>query len=72
MLHISVSDCGPGVAVEDRGRLFDPFFSTGKGGMGMGLAICRSCVESWEGRIWLDDNDGPGATFRISLPAIED
>lgn len=71
-VRVSVSDDGPGVDPAVRLRLFEPFASDKAGGMGMGLAICRTCVEALGGRIWLDEDAGPGATFHVTLPVEPD
>lgn len=70
-VRVSVRDNGPGVAPQDRGRLFDSFYSTKASGMGMGLAICRSILEAHGGAIAIiDPPDGlGGACFTFSLPA---
>ena len=65
---IAVRDTGVGVHPDARGRIFDAFYSTKSGGMGMGLSISRSIVESHGGRLWVEQNDGPGATFHFTLP----
>ncbi|MFC0410921.1 sensor histidine kinase [Roseomonas elaeocarpi] len=66
-----VRDRGAGIPPDSMARLFEPFYSTREGGMGMGLAICRNCVEAAGGRIWATSEPGQGATFRFSLPTPE-
>ncbi len=68
---VSVVDQGSGIDPTVRGKLFDPFFSRKDNGMGMGLAICRTCVEGHGGRIWAEANADRGATFAFSLPAAK-
>jgi PAS domain S-box-containing protein len=67
-LLISVADVGTGIKPEQAERIFQAFFSSKPQGTGMGLAICRSIVESHGGRVWTTPNPGPGATFHFSLP----
>ena len=68
---VSVQDSGPGLRVEGLDRLFDAFYTTKSSGMGMGLSICRSIIETHGGRIWASRNVGPGAIFQFTLPAGE-
>jgi signal transduction histidine kinase len=65
---ISVRDAGSGIAPEQFDRLFEQFFSTKADGLGMGLSIARSIVESHGGRIWATNNSDVGATFHVALP----
>jgi signal transduction histidine kinase len=54
------------------GRLFDPFYTTKSGGMGIGLSVSRSIIESHRGRLWAVPNDGPGTSFLFSVPQKAD
>ena len=65
---VVVQDSGPGLSPESVDRLFDAFYTTKAGGMGMGLSICRSIVEAHGGQIWASRDVGPGATFQLTLP----
>jgi PAS domain S-box-containing protein len=71
-LSITVKDTGPGIPQNDLPRLFEPFFTTKHGGMGMGLAICRTTVESHGGQLSADSTPGSGSTFRLTLPVIQE
>jgi len=66
---VSVADTGKGIGAEAVERIFDPLFTTKSDGMGMGLSICRSIVESHDGRLWFDPNKPEGADFRFRLLA---
>jgi len=66
---LCVQDAGIGLKAEEMDRLFDAFYTTKPQGMGMGLAISRSIIEAHGGRLWAEPNEGPGATFLISLHA---
>jgi signal transduction histidine kinase len=67
-LLISVSDTGVGLPAEKADQIFNAFFTTKPQGSGMGLAICRSIVESHSGRLWASANNERGATFQFTLP----
>jgi PAS domain S-box-containing protein len=65
---VAVQDSGPGLTPGSGDRLFDAFYTTKPGGMGMGLSICRSIVEAHGGRMWATANLPQGATFQFNLP----
>jgi len=68
-VRVSVSDSGVGILADQMEDIFNAFFTTKAGGMGMGLAISRTIIESHAGRLWATVNPGPGATFHFTLPA---
>ena len=70
---LKVEDTGPGIPQEIRTRVFEPFFTTkgGKGGTGVGLALCLNIVAAHGGELLLTDTPGGGATFTIKLPPLE-
>jgi PAS domain S-box-containing protein len=68
---VSVSDRGAGIPPGDVERVFDPFFTTHAGGMGLGLAVCRSIIGAHGGKLWATNNEGAGATFHFTLPRSE-
>jgi signal transduction histidine kinase len=67
-VKVTVTDCGVGFAADTAGRLFNTFFTTKSGGMGMGLSICRSIIELHGGHIWAVPNPAHGATIQFTLP----
>lgn len=69
MVKVAVRDSGPPISPEAEARLFEPFFTTKPEGLGLGLSICRTIIESHGGRLWAATNDGPGLTMRFTLPA---
>ncbi|UVK47108.1 PAS domain S-box protein [Mesorhizobium sp. AR07] len=69
---IEVSDTGPGISEDIVAQLFKPFVTTKPGGMGVGLSISKRIVEAHGGKISVFRNDNGGATFRFTLPTIED
>jgi signal transduction histidine kinase len=68
-IQISIQDSGPGLPVGKIDQIFDAFFTTKPQGSGMGLAICRSIVDSHGGHLWATSNEGRGAVFHFALPA---
>ena len=70
MALVSVSDTGPGVSDDVAGQLFQPFITTKRSGMGVGLSISRTIVEAHGGRIWVEANEGGGAVFRFTVQRV--
>lgn len=70
ILRVTVSDTGPGMTAEQRRRAFEPFYTTKENGMGMGLSISRSIIESYGGRLW-PRNVRRGTALSFTLPANE-
>jgi PAS domain S-box-containing protein len=67
-VRLSVCDSGVGIDSQNLEKLFNAFYTTKSHGMGVGLSISRSIIESHQGRLWATANDGPGATFSFSIP----
>lgn len=67
-VRLSVQDTGVGFEPRAESKLFDAFYTTKSGGMGIGLSVSRSIIESHRGRLWAAPNEGPGATFSFSIP----
>ena len=70
-VRIAVRDHGPGLTGEAQARLFETFFTTKPQGLGLGLPICRSIVESHGGRLWAANNEDGGLTMRFTLPPAD-
>lgn len=70
-IHATVSDQGPGIATESLEEVFDPFYTTKRHGMGLGLAVCRNIVTAHHGKLWATRNEERGVTFHLTLPAAE-
>ncbi len=65
---VTVRDRGMGIPADDCERIFDAFFTTKPGGVGMGLAVCRSIVEAHGGRLWVESVEGAGSAFKFTIP----
>jgi PAS domain S-box-containing protein len=68
---VSLRDSGPGIDPEDDERVFEAFYTTKSGGVGMGLSICRSIIDAHGGWLWVDANQPRGAVFQFTLPTQE-
>jgi len=71
-LHVSVKDCGRGIPSDKLDQVFTPFLTTSANGLGMGLSICRRIIQAHGGSIWIENNEGSGATAHIDLPVLEE
>jgi C4-dicarboxylate-specific signal transduction histidine kinase len=67
---VAVRDAGPGLDPSHLERVFDAFYTTKAGGMGMGLSICRSIIDAHGGRLWAEANEPRGVIFQFTLPAV--
>ena len=71
-VRLTVKDAGEGFDSHTVDKFFEAFYTTKPSGMGIGLSVSRSIIESHHGRIWAEPNDGPGATFAFAIPcAVE-
>jgi hypothetical protein len=68
---VAVSDSGPGIDPESFDRVFEAFYTTKSGGMGMGLSICRSIIDAHGGRLWAEANEAGGTIFKFTIPSTE-
>jgi signal transduction histidine kinase len=69
-VHLSIEDCGAGIAPGAMDRIFEPFYTTKEHGLGLGLPICRSILVEHGGRLWATAGDQGGATFHVLLPRV--
>jgi signal transduction histidine kinase len=69
-VRVLVQDSGVGLDPHGIDRLFEAFYTTKAHGLGIGLAVSRSIIESHKGKLWATANDGPGATFGFSVPCV--
>jgi signal transduction histidine kinase len=69
---VAVKDSGPGLGLASPERLFEAFYTTKPGGLGIGLSICRSIIDTHGGRLWASSNVRQGAIFQFLLPAYSD
>jgi nitrogen fixation/metabolism regulation signal transduction histidine kinase len=67
---VKISDNGEGIPAEQKDKIFSPNFTTKTGGMGLGLAMVKNIVESYQGKIWFESEQGSGTTFFVEFPAI--
>lgn len=67
-IRVSITDSGPGLSTEGLARLFEPFYTTKSGGLGVGLSICRSIIIAHGGRLWATANEPRGAVFQFTVP----
>jgi signal transduction histidine kinase len=68
LVHVSIEDTGTGIDPPNLERIFKPLFTTKATGMGMGLSICHSIIESHNGRIWASPAGNQGSIFQFELP----
>jgi hypothetical protein len=75
---VSVADTGFGIAAEDMSHLFQKFYRIDNtatrtiGGTGLGLYLCRTVIELFQGRLWVESKPGKGSTFKFTLPRLSD
>src|SRR5271165_1791757 len=71
-VQVTVEDSGVGLDPNTIAKIFDAFYTTKPGGMGMGLSICRSILQGHGGRLWATAKDGPGTAFHFTLPKYQE
>ena len=70
-VRVTVQDSGKGLDPQSMERIFDAFYTTKQGGMGMGLSISRSIIQNHEGKLWAVANEGPGMSVQFTIPKYE-
>ena len=70
-IEIAIADTGPGMTAEQLSRVFEPFYSTKRGGVGLGMSISKKIILAHQGHVRIDSSPGSGTTVRIALPAAE-
>jgi PAS domain S-box-containing protein len=70
-IQVTVKDRGRGLSMDKLDKIFQPFYTTKREGLGMGLSICRSIIEAHRGRLWAENNPDDGATFYFTVPVAE-
>jgi signal transduction histidine kinase len=68
-VRVSITDCGNGIAQEEKDKIFEPFFTTKENGTGLGLSIVHKIIENHKGLIKVESELGRGSTFSLFLPA---
>ena len=71
-VQVSIEDSGIGIDPQKLDKIFDSFYTTKPGGMGMGLSISRSILQAHGGRLWAAANDGPGTAFHFAIPSYHE
>lgn len=71
-IEVEVIDDGPGISTVDRDRVFEPFFTTRKDGVGLGLYLCKSFIEDHHGEITVDRGDAGGTKVTVKLPIVQE
>jgi two-component system sensor kinase FixL len=71
VVKVAVRDRGTGVSTDDLDRIFEPFHTTKRDGLGMGLSISRTIIAAHGGRLWAENNPDRGATFCFTVPVAE-
>jgi signal transduction histidine kinase len=66
-VEVSVSDSGPGIPEHKLGEIFETFYTTKEQGTGLGLSVARTIIETYDGKIWAENQAGGGAVFRFTL-----